>query len=126
MTVFTHPASSTGRISNHQGIIRNVPGNHSACTNKGISSDTYPANNGRVGSDSRTFLHQRWFVLILPDNCASGVDHIGENRRWPQKNIVFTNHSGINRNVVLNFNVVTKLSLIHISEPTRLGMISYA
>ena len=106
MPEFAHPAGLTSRVSNNQRIIRNIFGNNSTGTNKSKPTDGNAANNGGIGSNSGSFLHQCWLVFVFSRNGASGINYIGKYSRWSQKHIVFTDHSGVNRHIILDFYAV--------------------
>jgi hypothetical protein len=61
-----------------------------------------------IGADRSALLNKRFCILILTDDGAARVSDVGKNHGRAKDHIIFTNNPGINRNVILNFNVVSQ------------------
>ena len=105
-TASAHPASLAGRVSVNQRIIGNVPGHNGTGAHKSILADGGAANHGAVGAQRRTFANQRGLVLVFPDNMAPRVRHIGEDHRGSAEDVILKDTTGVDGNIVLDFNVV--------------------
>lgn len=84
-----------------------------ACPDKGIFSDFYSTNDGGIGADGRSLADIRGFVLMLADDSAARIDHIGKYHRWAEEYIVFAMDPGIYTDIVLYFDIVAQAGSGH-------------
>ena len=108
---FAHPACLAGGVANDKGVVGDGFGDDGTGTDEGKPSDIVSANDGGVGSDGGSMLYQGSGIFALAVDGRSWVDHIGEDHRRSKENIVFTDHTGVDTDVVLHFNIFAKYHL---------------
>ncbi len=101
-----HPAARTGRVAVHQSVIGNVAGDHRPGADERIAADRRAAHHRAIGTERRALAYQRGAVFVLAGHVAARVHDVGEDHRRPAEYVVFQNAAGINRNIVLNFDVI--------------------
>ena len=100
-----HPSDLAGRIAYHQRVSRYIFGHHTACTHKSVGPQSDPTNDRRIGTDTHTSLQYRRLVFVLASYARAGIDHIGKYGTGTYKNIVFTDHSFVEADVVLHLHI---------------------
>ena len=105
---FRHPAKLEGRVSDHKGVGLDGFGYNRPGANECEFTDVVAADNGGVGTDGGTAFHGSAGILIAAVHVAARVDHVGKDTGWSQKDIVFTDDTRINRDVILDFYIVAK------------------
>jgi len=64
------------------------------------------AEHRGVGADGSALFHQSFPQFIHPDDGASRIEDIGKDHGRPAENIIFQGYTLIDRNVVLNLDVI--------------------
>src|SRR4029077_19130571 len=90
-------------------MIRNVLGDNRAGADEGIFADCSSANNGGICAETCTTSDQGALVFIFPVDVASRVVDICEDHRRTTKNVVLELNARVQRNVILDFDVVSNL-----------------
>src|SRR5689334_990065 len=108
MSMFTHPADLFARVAYYQRIGRNRFCNHSTRPNESIFPDFVSANNGGICPDARSFSYERPQIFMFATHRTSRVDDVGKYHRWSEENIIFADHSFIDRNIILYANIFSK------------------
>src|ERR1051325_2937805 len=108
MAVLAHPAHLLCGITHPQRISRNIFGDHSACANERVSPYIMPAHDGGICAYGCSPSHMRFCILVLAHDRASWINDIGEHHRRTEKNIIVTGNTGINRNVILHFDITSQ------------------
>src|SRR6185437_12757084 len=101
-----HPADSTGGHAHHQGIRRYVRGHHGTRADEGVLTERHTTDDCRVRANGRAALHPRLAVLVLAGHVAAWVHDVGKHARRPTEYVVFERHALVDRDVVLNLDVV--------------------
>lgn len=99
---FVYPADLPGGIAHHERIGRHIFRNHRTGSNHAIFAEGMAADNRRIGSYRATFLQNRRAKLFLARDEGTRVNHVGEHHARSEKDIVFADHAGIDRHVVLH------------------------
>lgn len=106
--MLAHPARLAPGVSDYQCVIRNIARNHRPRANKREAAYRVPADNRGIGPNSCSLLHQRLLVLVTPVHRAAGIGNIRKDHGRAEKNIVFTNHPGIDGHVILHFYIIAQ------------------
>jgi len=69
-------------------------------------------NNRCIRTDGSTFFNQGFIILALSYYGTSRVFYIRKNHGWSQENLIFTDHSLVDRYIVLYFNIISKYYII--------------
>src|SRR5215471_7035307 len=107
----TRPADLPGRHANHQGVVGHVFCDNGAGADEGMFANRYAANDRAVCAQGRPSSYQRSFVFGLSIDVAPRVGYVGEDHRRPAEHVILQDHAGIERNVVLNFDVIADLHM---------------
>src|SRR5690606_40887577 len=103
-----HQPAVSCRIAHNQRIVRNLPGNNSACSDESVLANVVAADDGSIRADGSTFSNMSACVLRSPVNGTPWIDDICEHHRRPQKYIVIAGDTRVNRHVVLYLDVVAQ------------------
>ena len=101
-----HPAVQPRRVAVAQPVIRHVLRHHRARADEAVAAQRDPANDRGVRTDRCAALHQRALVLVLAVYMTARVEHVGKDHRWSQERVILNDHPGIDRDVILDLNVV--------------------
>src|SRR5438874_1713078 len=66
------------------------------------------ADDSSVCTDGSAFLYQRSHIFASANNGTSRINDIGEDHRRAKENIILTDNSGVNADVVLNLHIAAK------------------
>src|ERR1043166_256973 len=102
----THPAALHRRHPQHKRIVRHIPPHHRSRANEGIAPNRRPTDNGGIGPNRGPAAPHGARILIVPHDLCPGVHDIRKDTRRPTEDIVFEFHPRINRDVVLNLDVI--------------------
>src|SRR5581483_50699 len=105
VSVPAHPTFLPGGIAHDQRVIRNIPGNCRAGSNKGVAANRDAANKSRVGPDGRPPTDKGLFVQGMPVDLGSRVTNVREHAGGSEEDVIFNDDPGVNGNIVLNFYV---------------------
>ena len=108
MTVFAHPARLTCRITYHQRVGRYIFRYHRTCSDQRIGADDAPAYDGRIRSDGRSFLYTSRPEFMLAGDGATRINNVRKHAARSQKNVVFTRHAGIDRDIILHLDPIAQ------------------
>lgn len=108
---FGDPADLDGGVSHDKCVGVDGFGDDCAGTDEGKFSDVVAADDGGIGADGGPAFHGSFGIFASSDDCASGVDDIGEDAGGAEEDIVLTGDTGINGDVVLHFHVVAEHDL---------------
>ena len=100
-----HPANLPGRDPHHKCMIRNVSGDNSACSDKGILADGVSADDGAVGAQGCAAFDQGSAIFMLARNVAARVIDVGEHHAGAAKHVIFQRYRVVNTDIVLHFDV---------------------
>ena len=121
-SALTNPAMLPRRVPHHHRMVRHIFGYNAASRNKSIFPNPMPADNGRIRPNARSFPY-RGVGIVLRATLrifASWPLDVGKHHGRAAKDIVSQLYALIQRNIILDFAVVTYsdmvLSLIHISR----------
>src|SRR5437016_3696640 len=106
VTVPTPPSDSAGRVSNDQREVRHAPGNHRAGPDKGITPDGDATHDGGIGAHRTAPLQPGGLVQRVPVDLGARVDDVRQDTRRSEKHIIVNHHTRIDRDIVLNLDVV--------------------
>ena len=65
-------------------------------------------DNRGVGTDRRAPTNERPPILVLADDRAPGIDHVGEDTAGTKKNLVLADDTRIDRDVVLHLHAIAQ------------------
>lgn len=103
----THPTDVTGGDACHQRKCSNVADYHSAGAYECVLADSYATYDRAVGAKTCSSPDDGVSILSLTYHRRTGVVDIREHRAWPAKNVVFERNALVDRDIVLNFDVVS-------------------
>src|SRR5262249_14116600 len=106
-TAGAHPTTLPGRITIYQSVIGDVASDHRAGADKGIPSDSDPADYRAVGAKRRAAAYQGSLIFVSADHVASRIDHVSEYHRRAAEDVVFQNAACIYRDIILDFDVIS-------------------
>merc|ERR1712166_1367829 len=107
MAKYAHPSDMSGWITNYKTIWQHFFSDHRPCSYKSILADVISTYYGSIGSNASSLSNNSFQVGIFSIYCASWVNYVRKNARRPNEHIVSTNYSSINRDIVLNFNIIS-------------------
>ncbi len=107
-----HPTGGTRWIAHDQGIIRHVLGHHRAGGDKGVTANGHAAHDRGIGADGASAAEHGLLIQRMPVHLRAGIGDVGQHAGRPKKYIVLHHRAGINRNVVLNFDVVAHVHIV--------------
>jgi len=108
---FIHPTDLAGRITDHECVCRHIFGDHGACAYHAILAQFVAANDGGVRSDGYASTENRLSVFVLSADGGTRVDDVRKDHGRAKKNIVLTNHTSIDGNIVLDFAVTAEFDV---------------
>src|SRR5437773_1858244 len=103
MPVTTHPSLTNGRHTEHHGVIGDIAAHRCARTHEGIPSDGRTANDSGVRANRRAAPHERALIEMMTHDLRARIRYVCEYAGRATEHIVFKNHAGIERDVILNF-----------------------
>src|SRR5712664_2668701 len=106
LTALAHPPHAARRHADHQAVGGHVGRDHGARADERVLAECDAANDGRVGPDGAAALHERAPVFVLARDVAARVHHVGEHAGGPAEDVVFQLDALVNRDVVLDLDVV--------------------
>src|SRR5213592_2338333 len=101
-----HPSHAARRHAHHQRVRRDVGRHDRAGADERVLAERDAAQDRGVGADGAAPLHARGAVLVLARHVAPRVQHVGEHARRPAEHIVLQGHAFVDRDVVLDLDVV--------------------
>src|SRR6185369_7987661 len=102
-----HPPDRAGGDAADQAVRRHVASHDRASRDKRIFADRDSADDGAVGAERRTTLHQRGRKFFLPADEGAWVDDVREDHRWSAEHVLLQRHVVVYRNIVLDPAAVT-------------------
>src|SRR5213596_2116308 len=108
-----HPSHAARRHAHHQRVRRDVGRHDRAGADERVLAERDAAQDRGVGTDGAAPLHARGAVLVLARHVAPRVQHVGEHARRPAEHIVLQGHAFVDRDVVLDLDVVADLRAGH-------------
>jgi len=106
MAVAAHPGFLAGGIAYHEGIVGDVLGHDAAGSNETVAAQRHPADDRGVRADRGPATDHGLLVEVVPVDLAAGIGDVGQNTGRPQEDVVLNRGSRIDRDVVLNLDVV--------------------
>jgi len=96
-----------GRIADNQSIRQNIFGDNRSRSYQCEFPYRMPADNRRIRSYRSPALHQGLFKFMFPGDKTPWIGYIRKDTTGSQKDIIFTNDTGIDGNIVLYLYPVT-------------------
>jgi hypothetical protein len=80
MPFVAHPAHPSSRDAGGQNVVREVAGHYGAGCHERVTTDGYPAHDGRVGADGTTLAEKRSFERVSPAHLGPWIANVGKDR----------------------------------------------
>ncbi len=108
LAAFAGPAFLTGGYADHQRIGRNISVHNGTGGDKGVLSNGMAAQDRGIGPDGGAFPDQGFMIVIRTALrvFTAGINDIGKDHGRAAKDIVFQLHTFVNRNIVLDLDVI--------------------
>ena len=113
-SALTNPAMLPRRVPHHHRMVRHIFGYNAARRNKSIFPNPMPADNGRIRPNARSFPY-RGVGIVLRATLrifASWPLDVGKHHGRAAKDIVSQLYALIQRNIILDFAVVTYSDMV--------------
>ncbi len=107
-----HPAYMPGRNPNHQCIGRHILVDYCSCAYEGKLANGDTADDGAVGAERGTLLHQGVSIFALALDQRTRVVDVGENHTRTAEDACLERDVVIHRDVVLNLAVIADQHLV--------------
>src|SRR5439155_15249046 len=102
---FAHPSRDAPGITDYKRIIGHIFSDHRSRSDESVFPDRIAADYSCISANARAALNKGLLIFIPAYHCASRVYHIREDHRWTAENILFEDHTSIDRDVVLDLHI---------------------
>lgn len=96
------PTDLPGGVAHHEGVVRDIPGNHGSRADESVAADGDAAHDGAVGAEGGAVADQGGAHLVHFADFGPWVVDVRENHGGSAKDALFQGDPFIDRNVVLD------------------------
>jgi hypothetical protein len=103
-----NPSDLPTGYSHNQSVRGDIFGYYRPCSYESVFTDCITANNRGISPNGGPALDVCFHVFVLALYVAARVDNIGKYHTRPAKNIVFQDNFVVDRNVVLDLDIIAQ------------------